>query len=177
VDIIVPLDYALTRDRSDLSPASYSTLRAAKAFAWGEPHALVVCASTDHPDKGMVATQGMTWREGELLPLRNAKYYTTATNSIDEAENVRDELVKRGVTVRRVHIFADRFHVARARAIWKQVLPRAEVIFHPVACRWGRDQAQFVQRNTFVWALANFAAYCVMQVVGMNSLRGIKQHS
>ena len=181
VTVIVPLDYASDVSKTKLSPASIETLSKAINFLNHAPvkksHVLI-CGNTQHPKQRMNAVQARTWRKAILDSLReNTSYqylFTLTTNSIDEAENIKQELFWNHLSPKAIHVFCDRYHAGRTELIWGHFFPDTRIIIHKVRCPWGRKQAQFIQRNTLLWAVANYVSYFIMKVRGVENIRNIK---
>lgn len=181
VTLVVPLDYAFNVSREQLSLASCFTLIEAIDFIQrrSKGENLLACGNTEHPEQGMRAEDAIKLRKEiiEMLSVECQVSFTQATNSIDEAENIKRELDRQGVEVSEIHVFCDRFHAGRARLIWEYFFPNTNIVIHKVMCPWGSEQAQFAQRSTILWAIANYVAYFLMKVRGVESLRKIKQVS
>lgn len=178
--VIVPLDYALNADRSNLSPASMQTLDAAHSYALkcDKSTTIIACGNTNHPASQMKMSDSVNLRMKLLSDLVGyTRLYTEATNSIDEAENIKKGIERLGVSVTKIHIFCDRYHTRRAILIWKSCFPNVDLVFHEVSCSWGKGQAQFVQKSSLVWFLANWVAFLLMRYRGIDSVRKIKQPS
>ena len=180
VTVVVPLDYALNADRDNLSPASIQTLSSACAYIskTDKEKVVLVCGNTNHPQNHMRLEDSVHLRVKMTSSLTDVScLYTEATNSIDEAENIKRRLVDLHIEVKGIHIFCDRFHARRAKLIWEYFFSETKIVVHEVDCSWGKNQAQFIQKFGIVWFFANWVAFLLMKIRGVDSIRKIKQSS
>jgi hypothetical protein len=196
ITVVVPLDYALNKERSDISPASYATLMEARDFLQLHhklPTPVVIYGNTNHPDNGMgyLTSLGYKMEAMSKIGLSHVceiMFPTKATNSIDEAESIKERLeafhaegLRKGIVYRceNIYVFCDKYHKRRTEMIWGHVFRDIDVNIYleDVSCPWGVEQAQTLQTNTILWAVANFVACIMMKLFGVESVRKIKQHS
>lgn len=179
VTVAVAIEYASNRNCTGLAPATIATLEAAAAFLNRERESdfvLAYCnanlANTMPPAEADAQKAKLLQR---LLVRPVVRVAVEAANSIEEAKNIRDALLKKGMEPRKIVIFCDIQHERRLRIIWPHVFPGTDIEIQPARYIHGGDYKQLFLRHEFTWRLANIVGLIAMRVLGIDRVVSIKE--
>jgi uncharacterized SAM-binding protein YcdF (DUF218 family) len=126
VDVIVPLSY--TTGRRQLMDATELNLLEALQYKKICPDAQIAFSSCSYPFEGAAYIEHRL--KVKILIESRVDFISgeDMINSVDEAEKIKEALLKEGVSPRRILLVTGELHTRSARYIWSKLFPEAEIL-------------------------------------------------
>lgn len=114
------------------------------------------------------------WQRNFLTSAHVEKRALPCTNTITEAEAIIE--AHPAISDEKILLIGDWRHIPRAVAIWKELLPCAEIAHISVDGQWtgSNHPSPFVRWNT-PFLLMNLVHHAALKILGLKRLRGLKQ--
>lgn len=179
--LVVPLDYSVRPNRKELTPASVRVIaEVAKYVGAAEANDIIIAYGNMHqPKNGFDGPKSIVLKEEKLASLVSTirRFPVCITNSIDEAQNIRDALAAKRFHPMTIVLFCDRWHARRLRMIWKHFFPESRVEIRRFDCGPFKtvDYSQVFLHSGFRWASINLLGLLLMKVFGIERMRGVTQ--
>jgi len=173
-DLIVPLGYGLDK-LEELPDPSIKTLKAVARIAilQGE---VIAFASSNYFWAGSDEYEN-SLKIKYLLSLGVEKRVVVAkgiTNSVTEARNILNSVIKNNIPHRRILVVCDWMHARGARIIWKKIFPGSRILIVSVDGKWDKHHVASLQQSSFRWLLACILRHVALILLGPNMVERIR---
>ena len=169
-DLVVPLGYGILFQKK-LPDAAKKTLREAFQIT-SQYQAQIAWANSNYFWPGCQYEENqlkLEEAENAGLTIEPIIVNEGITNTINEAQKIREAVIKTGLELqsKTIIIVADWAHARSASKIWKKVFPESTIIMTSIDGKWNESHPAFFQRSELLWLFINIFRHLALSIFGM----------
>lgn len=177
-DIVVPIDYGILFQKK-LPDAGKKTIREAVRIA-SDHQVLIVWASANFFWPGCQQEEdALRIEEAKIAGLTANPIISRkgTTNTITEAENIREAIIEASIELRSkiIVVVANWPHARSVRKIYKRIFPESTIAVRSINGQWNESHPAFFGRSELRWLLINIFRHLALILFGIRIVRLAKQ--